>query len=185
MSPSLLLASILTSATIPQIGEHLPFITVEKNVNPQNVLIVYTKADEKCRFATNPANRDQPVFDFYWLMDRQNYKPVNSLIKREIYKRFEFQADFTDKQFTILVNDLKEMDTDIENPKMDVYAGGTPGHCTAEAQMNLGPSDGSKRIRLTSVYTEGRSFPPSVTSVTLKGVDVATGKAVSRKYDAK
>ncbi len=179
------LPTLASAANFPEIGEHLPVLTVEKNVNPQNVLVVYTKADEQCRFETNPANRDQPVFDFYWLMDRQNYKPVNGLIKREIAKRFVFQPPFTAQQFQIMVTDLKEMDTDIVNPTMDVYMGGQPGACTTHAEMNLGPSNGNVRIRLESIYTEGRSFPPAVYSVTLRGTEINSGKKISRKYLAK
>jgi hypothetical protein len=44
------------------------------------------------------------------------------------------------------------------------------------------------RIRLSSIYTEGRAFPPAVYSVTLKGEEIVngkpTGRKVVRKYNA-
>jgi len=87
------------------------------------------------------------------------------------------------------MSDLKEVDSDIREPKVDVYARGGDGARDVEAQMTLGPSDGNMRIRLSSIYTEGRAFPPAVFSVTLKGEEIVngkpTGKLVSRKYNAK
>ena len=50
-----------------------------------------------------------------------------------------------------------------------------------DTQMNLGPSDGNMRIRLSAIYTEGRPFPPSVDSVTLKGEKMVKGKPTGRK----
>ena len=72
---------------------------------------------------------------------------------------------------------------------MDVYASGTGGARDVEAQMNLGPSDGNMRIKLSSIHTEGRAFPPGVYR-NFKGrgeiVDgKLTGKKIARKYDAK
>ena len=45
------------------------------------------------------------------------------------------------------------------------------------------------RIKVASIYTEGRAFPPAVYSVTLKGEEIVNGKVSSkkvvRKYFAK
>jgi hypothetical protein len=45
------------------------------------------------------------------------------------------------------------------------------------------------RIRVTSIYTDGRAFPPAVFSVTVKGEEIVhgrlTGKKVSWTYGAK
>src|SRR4030095_8155816 len=111
------------------------------------------------------------------------------LIKNEIGKRFESQLSRTNPatHFIVNLNDLKEVDCDIKDPKIDVYAGRGGGARDVEAQMSLGPSDGNLRIKLTSIYTEGRAFPPAVYSVTLKGEEIVdgkpTGKKVARKYD--
>ncbi len=178
------------AANVPEIGAHQPVLIVEKNVNPQNKMIVYTRLDAKGRFMTDRANQNRPVLDFYWLMDGRNYKAVNPMIKNEIRKRFAGHWNAGDQavSFTVDVNDLKEVNSDIKDPKMEIYARETEGGPNVEAQMNLGPSDGYKRIRLASIYTEGRAFPPAVESVTLKGEELVngslTGRKVTRKYSA-
>ena len=176
---------------IPEVGAHQPILVVGKSVNPQNLMVIYTKVDANGRFLTNPSDQNRPVFDFYWLMDGKNYKPVHRLIKNEIGRRFECQSSPSGRatHFVINMNDLKEMNSDIEEPKVDVYAKGSGGARDVEAQMTLGASDGNMRIKLSSIYTEGRAFPPALYSVTLKGEEIVngklTGKKVARKYDAK
>jgi hypothetical protein len=123
-------------------------------------------------------------------MDGKNYKPVNGLIKIEIRRRLELQISppGSATHFVINVNDLKEVNTDIEQPKMDVCVSGPAGAHDVKAQMNLGLSDRNMRSKLSSIYTEGRAFPPAVYSVTLNGEEIVngrlTGKKVARKYDA-
>jgi hypothetical protein len=175
---------------IPELGPHRPILTVQKNVNPQNVMVVYTKVDTNGRFVRDSADQGRPVFDFYWLMDGKTYKPVNPMIKAEIRKRLErqWQSGSRATRFVINVNDLKEVKSDIKDPKVDVCARENGDDWTVEVQMNLGPSDGNMRIRLSSIQTEGRAFPPAVHSVTLKGEEIVngmpTGKKVVRKYEA-
>ena len=188
---SILRSAVGEVATNSEIGSHHPILIVEKNVNPQNLMVVYTKEDANGRFLTDEADRNRPVFDFYWLMDGKNYKPVNGMIKNEIGKRFDWQLSPTNPatHFVVNLNDLKEVDSDIKDPKIDVYASRGGGSRGVEAQMSLGPSNGNMRIKLTSIYTEGRAFPPAVYSVTLKGEEIVdgkpTGKKVTRRYDAK
>ena len=176
--------------TIPEIGPHQPILTVEKNVNPQNVMVVYTKVDAAGHFLSDPVDPNRPSLDFYWLMDRKTYKPVNALIKAEIRKRFDAHWAAGDRatHFVVDVNDLKEMKSDIKVLKMDISMRGSGDTRSVEAQMNLGPSNDNARIKLTSIYTEGRAFPPSVQSVTLNGEEVVngslTGKKMTRKYAA-
>lgn len=178
-------------SNIQEVGVHHPILIVRKSVNPQNSLVVYTKIDANGRFLTDATNGNRPVFDFYWLMNGQDYKPVNRLIKNEIRRRFECQLSPSDREthFVINLNDLKEVDSDIRETKVDVFANGSGGSRDVEAQITLGPSDGNRRIRLSSVYTEGRALPPAVFSVTLKGEEIVngnlTGRKVARKYDAK
>ncbi len=196
-----LAVSILTSSAAPAfalevsasaaIGEHHPILIVNKNVNPENHMVIYTKVDASGRLLRDPSGGDRPVFDFYWFMEGKTYKPVNAMIKQEIRKRLEFQSSPSDqtKHFIINVNDLKEVNSDIKEPKVDVFASERGGVSKVEAQMILGPSDGNMRIRLSSIYTEGRAFPPAVYAVTLKGEEIVdgqlTGKKVTRRYNAK
>ena len=189
--PALLVAvqvsGVARAANLPEIGAHQPVLIVEKNVNPQNKMVVFTRLDARGRFQTDRTNGNRPVLDFYWLMDGRNYKAVNPLIKKEIRKRFAGQWKGSEAvSFTVQMQDLKEVNSDIEDPKMEICARETEGVTNVEAQMNLGPSDGYKRIRLAAIYTEGRAFPPAVESVTLKGEELIdgqlTGRKIVRKY---
>ena len=171
---------------IPQIGEHYPIIIVEKDVNPQNIMVVYTKLGRQCEMQLED---QEPNFNFYWLMDRKSYKPVNSIIESNIRGRLELEAAQGGAQrdtFFVKVNDLKEMDHDLKNPKLTVKSRLENGKCFVESFMQLGPSNGNVMIRLDSIFTEGGSlFHPTPDQVTLKGVNLKTGAAVSRTYKAK
>jgi len=177
-------------ASIPEVGAHQPILTVGKNVNPQNKMVVYTRLDANGRFMADPSVRDRPVLDFYWLMDGRSYKPVNALIKKEIRKRFtgEWSVKERTESFIVNVSDLKEVKSDIKDPRIEICVREASGGPSVEAQMNLGPSDGGMRIRLSSIYTEGRAFPPAVDSVTLEGEEIVngrlTGNKITRKYTA-
>jgi len=176
---------------IPQIGVHQPILIVEKNVHPENLMVVYTKVDADGHFVPDPNDPDRPLLDFYWLMDGKTYKPVNALIKSEIRKRLQLQpaSDGDATHFVVSINDLKEVNSDIKQPKVRVSIGGTADDRNVDAEMKLGPSDNNVRIRVSTIHTEGRAFPPAVYSVTLKGEEVTkgklTGRKVTRKYDAK
>ena len=172
------------AALVPQVGKHYPILTVEKNVNPENTMIVYTKTDDQCRFLkTGPSI----LFDFYWLMEHKDYKPVHKLIKKEIRKSLQIDDAVAKNatQFVVKLKNLEKVKTDIADPRLTVLAQSKDGECQVEGQIRLGPSDHQALIRLDSLYTEGRKFPPAVFSVTLKGEDVRTGKAITRKYLAK
>lgn len=195
LTVSILLAAILAAgagevSNIPEIGTHHVILIVEKNVNPQNKMVIYTKVDARGRFSPDPSSPNQPVFDFYWLMGGRDYKPVHPMIKGAIRKRFESQWNPgpESNRFIVNMNDLKEVDCDIREPRMDVYAKGTGDQLSVEAEMNLGPSDGNMRIKLHSIQSEGRAFPPAVYSVTLRGEEIVngsvTGRKITRRYDA-
>lgn len=171
------------------IGAHYRVITVEKSINPENIMVVYTKVDSQCRFLTDPAQRDQPVFDYYWLMDRKNYKPVHKLIKGEVRKRLEFQIDPSDRHnsFFVNMNDLKEVRHDLRDGRLNVRSEMIDGKCQVNATMTLGASAGNAKIYLNKVYSEAKKglIMPSLVSITLSGKDVNSGKAISKTYKAK
>jgi len=176
---------------IAEIGSHEPILIVEKNVHPENLMVVYTKVDAHGHFLPDPKNPARPILGFYWLMGGKAYKPVNAIIKTEIRKRLKLELPPIGiaTHFVIYLNDLKEVKSDIKQPKINVSIDETTGTRDVEAQMNLGPSDENMRIKLSAIYTEGRAFPPAVYSVTLKGEEIAngklTGKKVTRTYEAK
>ena len=173
-------------ATIPEAGPHYRIVTVRKSVHPRNDLVVFTRLDENCR---EVREHGAPVLDFYWLMDRRSYKPVNPLLKRGIRKRLALDDAAGGNAFTVRLNELKEVDHDLgPNPSLRVRSGGKPGACFAEARMTLGPSNKNAEIRLEEIYSEAElkgHFSAKVKLVALTGTDVKTGKKVVRVYRAK
>jgi hypothetical protein len=178
---------------VPQLGPHYKILTVEKSVNPQNTLVAYTRLDDQCRVIHDPKHDDLPVLDYYWLMDRSKYKPVNSMIKHGIRKRLrverETPAEGAAGAFSVLLEELKEVDNDLESPQVRIHAEKTEdGGCRVEGRITLGPADGGAVIRLDVVHSEAERkglFGAKVKSLTLKGVNVKTGEPVVRVYHAK
>ena len=174
-------------ADFPQIGAHFPIISFEKNENPMNIMEIYTQLNADCSFKR--AGRGQPILGFYWLMDRQRYKPVHSLILSAIRHRLELMDGETDHGFQLRLNDLRELKSDLKEPVLSVRSIGKNAPCEVEATVRLGPSDGERIIRITSIYSESRKtfWPPfrKLTSITLVGVDVPTGEHVRRTYFGK
>ena len=48
---------------IPEVGAHQPILVVGNDVNPENLIVIYTKVDANGRFLANPADGERPVFD--------------------------------------------------------------------------------------------------------------------------
>lgn len=172
------------------VGDHSRILVFKKNENPQNIMIVYTKLDSHCRIQRQGA---QPLFDFYWLMNGRDYKPVHSMIKDGIRERLQLDAKRVadpKTSFWVNLNDMKEMNHDLENPRLLVRSSkDSAGRCAVEALITLGASDRKAVVRLTDIYAEAtKTFLPPfrrVVAVTVNGVDVKTGKKISRTYRAK
>lgn len=170
---------------IPDVGSHYRLFTVEKNENPGNILVLYTKLDGNCNIQNESKS---PVFDMYWLMNRATYKPTHSLIKKGVRERLQLVPSNA-QTFYVKVNDLKEVNSDLSDPRLIVEADKLKGQCKVRSLLTLGPSNKYAKIQLSSIYTEAVKtvVPPfrKLVSVTLNGVDVNTGAKVSRKYLAK
>lgn len=177
------------AVTLPQVGKHYPVFVFEKNENPQNIMVAYVKLDDQCHLQRDPKTK-QPLFDFYWLMDHQRYKPVHSLIKKGIRERLEFDpSSVSDKGFAVRLNDLKELKQDLERPLMQVSARPKGSDCSVQGTMTLGPSDGNQTIRLEKIYSDASKtvYPPfrKVKAVRLTGVTLNSGKPIARTYAGK
>jgi len=173
--------------TIPQIGSHHRLFIYEKNENPQNILVVYSKLNEQCQIQKLEGGN---LFDFYWLMDRQTYKPTHPLIKSGIRDRLQ-AVEAKSTSFDLLLSDLKEVQTDIPEGRLSIEAlKNADGSCgEMKAFITLGPSDGHARIQLESIYAEAaKTWNPltrKLVSVTLKGTDIKTGQVISHKFMAR
>lgn len=171
---------------VSEIGDHYSLFTFEKNENPENILILYTKLDNNCQVMEEAG---APVFDMYWMMNRQRYKPTNSLIKSGIKDRLQLQAANGANGFYVVLNDLKEVKSDLKDAKLSVIAEKHQGKCRLRSLFTLGPSDNNATIQIQSIYSEATKtlVPPfrKLKSVTLNGINVLTGAKVSRTYPAK
>lgn len=171
-------------ADIPQIGPHHRLFIYEKNENPQNILVVYAKMDSQCRIQKLDGGT---LFDFYWLMDRHNYKPTHALIKSGIRKRLTVTASTSDS-FEILLSDLKEAQTDLSEARLNVQAKkNADGSCgDLKAYMTLDRANPKERIQVQSIYAEAaKTWNPlsrKLISSTIKGLLLKSGQIISRTY---
>ena len=185
-------SSISNAATVVErtpIGAHVPLLTLEKNENPQNILVVFTKVDQNCHFSLV---EKQPILSDYWLMNRERYKPVNALIQRGIAKRIKIVSEVPAdaKEFQVRLSDFTELKHDLgTDPLITVRSEGSPGNCEAAAILQLGPSDQNRSILLEKLQANStkRLLPPfrKLTSLTVAGVDIASGEKFSRTYNSK
>ncbi len=172
--------------TIAAVGTHYPLFKVEKNIHPENKLVVFTRLKENCELALDESQN--PVFDFYWLMNGVSYKPTHSLIKAQIRKRMLLGPEKSKQSFMVMINDLKELKTDLENPQMTITSRKSKKgkECQVGGTMTLGPSDNHQILLVQTIdsKTEGM-LRPKILSVTLKGISAATGEALSRTYSGR
>ncbi|RYZ80955.1 MAG: hypothetical protein EOP06_24365 [Proteobacteria bacterium] len=150
-------------------------------------MVVYTKLDDNCELQKENGS---PVLDFYWMMKGSDYKPLHSAIKSGIRDRLQLLPTAHNDRFMVQINDLKEVQTDIEDPRITVV--GQPdkkGGCQVHALMTLGASDKNAVVQLTSIYSDASKtfLPPfrKLKSITIHGTDVKTGEKVDRTYNAK
>ncbi len=179
-------------SNIPSLGAHYKLFTFEKNENPQNILVVYTKLDKDCHFQT-PTNSSQPFLDYYWLMNRQTFKPVHSLIKSGIQQRLQLTvpADFKKNKnsFAVKVNDLKKLNTDLKDISLNISSGKKGEDCDVAVKMKMDASHPEQEFQISRIYSESKKtlIPPfrKLTSLTLEGVNLKDGTKLSKKYSSK
>jgi hypothetical protein len=168
---------------IPKIGPHHRVFTYEKNENNQNIMIAYTKLDSDCRIQRN---NGKPLLDFYWLMNRESYKPVAPLIKKRIRQKIQIQNSIDPFVFEIRLMELKELVTDLKSTRLLVESKKLEnGQCLVQTTI---PSSlkGHKDFQLKTIYAEVQKtwnpFDRKVVSISLKGTDAKTGEDVSREF---
>ena len=152
------LTDFATAAQLSDIGPHLKVFELEKNENPQNILQIYTRVDDQCRFLPDRTGKNKPVFDFYWLMGRGTYKRTHSMIRRSIYRHVLMEPDAKERSYSLKLRagDFERFDTDLNNPRLQIVLRQEPSKCEAVALLQLGPSDTNKVMRIKAVYTEAK-----------------------------
>jgi hypothetical protein len=152
---------------------------------------MFTKLDSSCHFVVDP-NGNRPLIDYYWMMDRKSFKPVHPMIKDGIRKRIELVQDSSAKanSFSVQINDLKELQTDLKSFRMEISAARTSsGDCHAHAFVTLGPSDLNRTLQLEKIISRSKKtfLPPfrKIESITLEGKDIKSGALTKRTYQGR
>tara|TARA_Y100000768_G_scaffold103111_1_gene75379 strand:- start:30 stop:593 length:564 start_codon:yes stop_codon:yes gene_type:complete len=160
---------------------------MEKSHNPENVMIIEVKLNEKCEFQTY---EDGSLLNFYWLMDGGKYtKDIHPLIRHGIAKRVEYKDQAKTKtSFKVALNDLKEVQHDLPDSSLDVSASLDKGKCSVQSILELGPSKNNKKINLTrsfcKVETNVLGIPVGCTFLELEGKTLSSGKPLHAKFKA-
>ncbi len=166
-----------------KIGAHVPLFLFEKNVNPENKLVVYSVLNEKCEFESQ---EEAPRLDFYWLMGGVDYKPTHPLIKHSIRERTKSSWTGPNKKsFRLELEELKEL----RGLRKDAFLlveslrGANPCEVRVKFFEN---SKKNKALLVDSIYSQTRKkiLPPfrKVEWVSLKGRDPESGEKRSLKY---
>jgi hypothetical protein len=173
---------------ISQIGPHYPIFIFEKNENPENIMVVYSKLDENCQFQAEKAKPDAPesLLHYYWLMDGKNYKPVHPMILSGIEKRLEVKGSA--HAFTVELTDLKEVKNDLPDALFKVKADKSGKTCQVQALITLGPSEKNRVLKVSRIKTESKkTFAPpfrKLESVTLIGTAQGSSEKIEHTYAA-
>lgn len=176
-------------ATQISLAAPLKIFTYEKSINSENIMVVHTDTDTNCHPVRDPST-STPFVDFYWLMNRTTFKPVNPIIKNNIRERIQSLPSQRANAFFIDLLDLEEVNIDLPESKLAVETfKNANGQCEARSTMELGESDGNTVLILQTVFVDAKKtinpLRPKVKSITLKGIDMATGFPKERTYSAK
>jgi hypothetical protein len=152
-------------------GPHAPLFVVSKSYHPDNVLVVYTTMDDDCRIVADGRGHE---IGFYWLDGGKDFhfSSVEGLVRRQLFS----SALRVDPHTYILVfNELDRVRHDLFDKRVTVTGRRIGDACEARAEIQLGPSSGSRRLRVTSVYTDltPSGFNATVHSLSLRGHDSA------------
>jgi len=173
---------------ISEIGDHQKILIFEKNEHPNNIMVLYTKLNHQCQFLSDPKSEGRPFIDFYWLMDRKDYKPVNIIIKSEVRRRLKIQSFDTDSRnsFSVALKDLNKFGITIADPIITVKSSSHQEGCHIEALFNIQEANNKRVMRLNSIKTESVvtwKWPfRKIESITLNGTDVQSGKQVFHEF---
>lgn len=165
--------------------------SMEKNYNPENVLVIHTQTDKDCRFVTSPKNTEGNYVEFYWLM---NYgaekKEIHSMIRSEVKGRISFLGINAKKDsFKIRLNDLSELRHDLPDPTMEVISEVSQGKCSVKSIIHLGASGNYRKLSLKRTFCDVSKnmvgVPNGCSYLYLEGNDADTGEKISVKFKKK
>jgi hypothetical protein len=191
-TPCLLILLLLFFPVSPVVSSshEVRLFTVEKSKNPQNILVVYTRADPQCRIEPVVHGSKAHLFDFYWLMDGTRHKPTHPLIKKYVRRRFVARKRFEDqKGFKVRLADLKELVHDLPSDMITITLDGvSQGGCNARVLLPLGPSADGRTLEIQSIYSKARTLlgiPIGVHYIELRGRDAGSREPLTIRFHSK
>lgn len=187
---SLLAFALITAAPSVRADNEKKLFTMEKNHNPENIMVIHTQTDSDCRFVPSSKNTEGNYVEFYWLMAGQTPKEVHPMIRGEIKKRVVFEGiNATRDSFKVRLTDLSELKHDLSDPTMEVVSEVTGGKCAVKSVITLGPSARYRKIDLDRTFCDvSKNFvglPNGCNFLDLEGKDIATGEAVKVRFKKK
>lgn len=179
--------ALAVASDIESIGEHYRFLTFEKNENPQNIMIMYTKLDGECHVVMQ---KDQPLVDVYWLMDGKRFKPTHRLIKSAIRKRIVLESRPAEagavSTFQVRPKEGTAFSDEVARSHFTVNARKIGGKCAVETFLG---GEEVEPIRVNSLLSVSRKTvaPPfrKLVSVTVKGTEPGSTSAREKVFLAK
>jgi hypothetical protein len=161
-------------------GEVVRLFELHKDRNPENVLVIHTYADSRCRLIGSMRDKER-LIDMYWRMNdgsaKACYKPTHPKIKSETLKSLKVTSLSPDKKtFTIDITQLDQLQHDLPSSEVVVALAPAGSGCRAEARLPLA-SSGGKVLRIQEIEAKGKyemGVPRrGVKEIELKGVDSA------------
>jgi hypothetical protein len=165
--------------------------TLEKNYNPQNILVIHGQTDKDCKFVTSPKNAERNFVEFYWSMNLGNEKKeVHPAIRDEIKNRFKFLgATSARDSFRMRLNDLTEVKHDLVDTSLEVQSELLNGKCNVKSILVLGASSKYKKINIQRLFCDVSKnlvgIPNGCNYIELHGQDADNGEKISVKFNRK
>lgn len=186
MSAVILTSQVLSVSVHASESIQRKLFTLEKSMNSENILLIHTQTDENCKFVSN----HNGYVDFYWLMDGETKKEVHSMIRSKVAERVKFTGITEDKtSFTVRLNDLSELRTDLEDNKIEVKSEINNGSCEVKSIIKLGASAKYRKMNLKRTYCEvEKNFvgvPKGCKYLDLEGTDIDTNESFKVRFKAK
>ena len=192
------LISETTSSAHQALGDHHPLFIVKKNLNRENVMVVYTKLDKNCRVVVDPTRGNQPMLGFYWLMGGKKYKKVSRLVENGmgpcagIRDRISVVGGERGKlvnAFAVSATDLDRLSHDLKDNRLTIKAErGASGKCEAGAYMQLGAKHANALLQVQVFDAQAEQSglcDANVYEVRVEGTGVASKQAIKAVYKGK
>lgn len=137
-----------------QLGLHYRVFVVQKNVNRQNEVVVFSELDNNCAFKADRNVSGQPSFDFYWWMEnRTSFKNPAPALRPYMAKEFAVVGNGASGSFSLNSSNLDKLDrADLGgNTNFSVKSEKKDGNCEVNAYITVK----GKTIRVNSFYVHG------------------------------